>query len=93
MDNIAANFGNEGSQQQSAEYDYLLNILEDPHDFASDFNMSDVDKYSEWLRNTILKNGNGSDSFINENAENFGVEIIGMLFYFYNVLNVFKNLQ
>ncbi|KAG7032530.1 hypothetical protein SDJN02_06579 [Cucurbita argyrosperma subsp. argyrosperma] len=76
LDNVAANFVNEGSQQQLAEYDYLLNVLEDdPPDFGSDFDLSDVDKYSEWLRNTILENGSGPDSFINDNAENFQVEI------------------
>ncbi|XP_022953944.1 two-component response regulator ORR26-like isoform X1 [Cucurbita moschata] len=72
LDNIAANFGNEGSQQQSAEYDYLLNFLEDdPHDFDSDLNLSDVDKYSEWLKNTVLENRSGPDSFLGDNTENF----------------------
>ncbi|XP_022952593.1 putative two-component response regulator-like APRR6 isoform X2 [Cucurbita moschata] len=76
LDNIAANFGNEGIQQQFAEYDYLLNVLEDdPYDFRNDFSLSDVDKYSEWLRNTILEDESGLDSFINDEAENFPVEI------------------
>ena len=76
MDNIVANFGNVGRQQQLAEYDYLLNILEDdPHDFDSDFNLSDVDKYGEWLKNTILENESGPDSFINDNVENFRIKI------------------
>ena len=76
LDNISANFVNEESQQQLAKYDYLLNVLEDdPPDFGSDFDMSDIDKYSEWLRNTVLENRSGPDSFINDNAENFRVEI------------------
>ena len=69
MDNIAANFGNEESQQQLAKYDSLLNVLEDdPYDFDSDFSLSDVDKYSEWLRNTLLENGSNPDSLTNDNA-------------------------
>ncbi|XP_022990810.1 two-component response regulator ORR26-like [Cucurbita maxima] len=76
LDNIAANFGNEGSQQQFAEYDYLLNVLEDdPYDLRNDFSLSDVDKYSEWLRNTVLENGSSLDSLINDNLENFPVKI------------------
>ncbi|XP_022971808.1 putative two-component response regulator-like APRR6 [Cucurbita maxima] len=75
LDNIAANFGNEGSQQQSAEFDYLLNFLEDdPHEFDSDLNLSDVDKYSEWLKNTVLENRSGPDSFLGDSAENFSTE-------------------
>ena len=69
LNNVATNFGNEGSQQQLAEYVYLLNVLEDDSpDFGSDFDLSDVDKYNEWLRNTILENGSGLDSFINYNV-------------------------
>lgn len=61
--------------QQLAEYAYLLDVLEDdPYDFVGDLNLSDVDKYSEWLRNTVLENRNGPDSFITDNAENFPVE-------------------
>ncbi|XP_023538685.1 two-component response regulator ORR26-like isoform X2 [Cucurbita pepo subsp. pepo] len=76
LDNIAANFGNEGSQQQFAECDYILNVLEDnPYDLRNDFSLSDVDKYSEWLRNTVLEDESGLDKFINDDAEIFPVEI------------------
>ncbi|XP_008467176.1 uncharacterized protein LOC103504590 isoform X3 [Cucumis melo] len=56
--------------QQLAEYAYLLDVLEeDPYNFVSDLNLSDVDKYSEWLRNTVLENRSGPDSFISDNAD------------------------
>ncbi|XP_038875543.1 uncharacterized protein LOC120067959 isoform X2 [Benincasa hispida] len=61
--------------QLLAEYAHLLDVLEDdPYNFVSDLNLSDVDKYSEWLRNTVLGNRSGPDSFIGDNAENFPVE-------------------
>ncbi|XP_011655478.1 uncharacterized protein LOC101203501 isoform X3 [Cucumis sativus] len=56
--------------QQLADYAYLLDVLEeDPYNFVSDLNLSDVDKYSEWLRNTVLENRSGPDSFISDNAD------------------------
>lgn len=84
--NVAANFIEErqelpeasgnGGNQSLAEYDYLLNVLEDdPYNFVSDLNLSDVDKYSEWLRNNVLENRSGSDSFIDDYAESFPVGI------------------
>ncbi|XP_022152277.1 putative two-component response regulator-like APRR6 isoform X2 [Momordica charantia] len=67
---LPTTFGNEGSQPLTEYADMILNVLEDdPYNLGSDLSLSDVDKYCEWLRSTVLEDGSSPNNFICDNAE------------------------